>query len=130
LNSETILLSAIIPIEVAHRLFNVHEKRKALNIDRVEELLSSIISLENIQLIDIDSRLVMDAIKLLKKYHSSGIGGRDSLILASMDRKQVTTILTHDKNLLGLNHLHRIDPVFDPPLKLKIGENFNPKEFK
>ena len=91
---------------------------------------SQIITLENCQIIEINSKLMVDTINLLRKYRTFGIGGRDALILAYMESKQVKTILTHDKNILSLNQYNRIDPVFDPPLERKIGQKFDRQEFK
>lgn len=130
LSTETIVLSAIIPLEVAHNLFKMANTTKTLDKVQIEELLLSLISLENCQLIEIDQILVFDAIKKLKQYISKGIGGRDALIISTMERLQVQSIATHDKNLLSLKEFHRIDPVFDPPLELEIGSEFDIEEFK
>jgi predicted nucleic acid-binding protein len=125
---EEIVLSAIIPIEVGHHLFRLTEFKKKLEKDIVEDLILSLISSENCQLIEIDAILLVDAIQKLKKFSAMGIGGRDVLILATMDRLKVSTIATHDKNILALKEYRRIDPVFDPPLKLEIGEKFDEKD--
>lgn len=130
LSSETIVLSAIIPLEVAHNLFKMALVTKTLDTTQIEELLLSLISLENCQLIEVDQILIFDAIKHLKQYISKGIGGRDALILSTMERLQIQSVATHDKNLLSLKELHRIDPVFDPPLELEIGSEFDNEEFK
>lgn len=125
---EKIVLSAIIPIEVGHHLFRLTELKKKLEKDIVEDLILSLISSENCQLIEIDAILLVAAIQKLKKFSAMGIGGRDVLILATMDRLKVSTIATHDKNILALKEYRRIDPVFDPPLKLEIGEKFDEKD--
>ncbi len=96
--------------------------------DIVEDLILSLISSENCQLIEIDAILLVDAIQKLKKFSAMGIGGRDVLILATMDRLKVSTIATHDKNILALKEYRRIDPVLNPPLKLEIGEKFDEKD--
>lgn len=126
---EVIILSSIIPIEIAHNLFSIHEKNKELNKTQVEEILLSLISLENCQLIDIDQNLIIEVINILKKYRTIGIGGRDALIIATMERMEIQTIATHDKNILSLKKFRRIDPVFDPPLILEIGEVFDSLDF-
>ena len=123
---ENIILSAIIPIEVAHHLYKI----KDLSKETVEDLILSLISSKNCQLIEIDAILLVDVIQKMKKYSALGIGGRDTLILASMDRLKVSTIATHDKNVLALKNYKRIDPVFDPPLILEIDDDFNNKDFQ
>lgn len=124
--SEQIVLSSIIPIEVAHNLFKMSELDK----NAIEQLIISFISLDNCQLIDINQALILEALNFLKKLASRGIGGRDALILATMNKYQIETILTHDKNLLSIRELSRIDPVFNPPLKLQPGEEFDLEIFK
>lgn len=128
--NEQILLSSIIPLEVAHNLFKLKIKNKDLDEEQVEEMLLSLISLENCHLIDVDQFLILQSIKILKKNVSLGIGGRDALILATMEHSNVKTIASHDKNILTLKRLKRIDPVFHPPLILEVGEDLNFPDFK
>ena len=127
---EEIILSTIIPMEVAHNLFKLAQENKDMDRDKTEEILLSMVSLENCQLVEVDQLLIITAIKKLKKYVSMGIGGRDSIILASMERLNMRNIATHDKNILFLKDLKRIDPTFSPPLILNIGEEFNYQDFK
>lgn len=127
---EDIILSAIIPIETGHYLYKVADLSKDLDKETIEDLILALISTENCQIIDIDAILLVDVIQKMMKYSPLGIGGRDTLILATMDRLKVSTIATHDKNILKLKKYKRIDPVFDPPLILEIDEEFNEKNFK
>ena len=119
-------MSSIIPIEVAHNLFKVAELDK----DQIEQIIISFISLDNCQLIEIDQMLILEALKILKTFSTIRIGGRDALILATMEKFQLNTIVTHDKNLLALTELKRIDPVFKPPMLLEPEEAFNSEKFK
>ena len=124
--TKQIIMSSIIPIEVAHNLFKVAELDK----DQIEQIIISFISLDNCQLIEIDQMLIFEALKILKTFAPIGIGGRDALILATMEKFQLKTIVTHDKNLLALTELKRIDPVFKPPMLLEPEEDFNSEKFK
>ncbi len=128
--NEEIILNAIIPIEVAHHLYKIAKNSKDLDKDTIEDLLLSLISSNNCQIIEIDAVLLVDVIHKMKNYSILGIGGRDTLILATMDRVKVLTIYTHDKNILTLQNYKRIDPVFDPPLILEINEKFNEQVFR
>ncbi|MBA7637858.1 hypothetical protein ES703_45507 [subsurface metagenome] len=103
---------------------------KDLDKATVEDLILSLISSENCKLIDIDAILLVDVIQKMKIFSPMGIGGRDTLILATMDRLKVSTIATHDKNILTLKSYRRIDPVFEPPLILEIGEDLNNQNFQ
>ncbi len=127
---ENIVLTAIIPIEVGHHLYKLADLRKDLDKETIEDLILALISTENCQIIDIDSILLLDVIQKMKDYSLHGIGGRDTLILATMDRLKVSTIATHDKNILELKNYKRIDPVFYPPLILEIDEEFDNQVFK
>lgn len=127
---EDIILSAIIPIEVGHHLYKMANLSKDLDKETIEDLLFALILTENCQIIDIDGILLVDVIQKMKKYSSLRIGGRDTLILATMDRLKVSIIATHDKNILALKKYKRIDPVFDPPLILEIDEKFDNQDFQ
>ena len=127
---EDIILSSIIPIEVGDHLYKIANLSNNLDKDTIEELILALISTENCQIIDIDAILLVDVIQKMKNYSSLRIGGRDTLILATMDRFKVSTIATHDKNILALKKYKRIDPVFDPPLILEIDEDLDNQEFK
>lgn len=122
---EQIMLSAIVPLEVSHNLYAVPKLDKK----STESLILKWISQENITFVSIDNQLMLLALELLKSNRDKGVGGRDCLILASMLVKDVETIVTHDKNLLRMSSLHRIDPVFNPPLILKKGEVFDESKF-
>jgi len=129
---EEIILSAIIPIEIGHHLFKLTDININNDLDKetVEDLILSLISIESCKIVDIDAILLVDVIQKMKTYSPMGIGGRDTLILATMDRLKVSTIATHDKNILALSSYRRIDPVFDPPLILEIDEDFNNQNFQ
>ncbi|MBD3196997.1 MAG: PIN domain-containing protein [Candidatus Lokiarchaeota archaeon] len=127
---EKIILSSIIPIEIGHNLYRLAYLRKDLDNYRVQNLLLAILSTENYQIVDIDGVLLVNTIQKMNKLTSLGIGGRDALILETMDRFNVSTIATHDKNILKLNKYKRIDPVFESPLILEKYEEFNEQIFK
>lgn len=127
---EDIILSSIIPIEVGLNLYRTADLRKELDKETIEELLLSLISTENCQIVEVDELLLVDVIQKMKDYSQLGIGGRDTLILSTMDRLKVSAIATHDKNILKLKKYKRIDPVFKPPLVLDIDEEFDNKDFK
>jgi predicted nucleic acid-binding protein len=127
---EDIILNSIIPIEVGHLLYKRADLSKELDKETIEDLLLALISNESCQIIDVDAILLVDVIQKMKKYSPLGIGGRDTLILATMDRLKVSTIATHDKNILALKNYKRIDPVFETPLILEIDEDFDNQDFQ
>ena len=121
METEVVLLSTIIPLEVSHNLYAIP------NLDKfsTENLILKWVTQENILFVPVDNDVMLLELEILKSNRSKGVGGRDCLILASMLAKDVETIVTHDKNLLRITSLHRIDPVFDPPLILNKGEEFD-----
>jgi len=127
---EKIILSSIIPIEVGHNLYRTADLRKDLDKETIENLLLALISTENFQIVEVDELLLVDVIQKMKDHSQLGIGGRDTLILSTMDRLKVSTIATHDKSILKLKKYKRIDPVFKSPLILEINEEFDEKNYK
>lgn len=117
---EEISLSVIIPMEVAHRLYRIKKLSKS-NLDR---LLLKWITKENINIMSADNQILLISLELMKKYQDEGIGGRDCLILATMYANEIDTLITHDKNLLKIMNVKRIDPVESPPLVLHINQEF------
>ncbi len=125
LANEQIMLSTIIPLEVSHNLYAVPKLDKI----STEKLILKWVTQENITFVPVDTDIMLIALELLKSNRSKGVGGRDCLILASMLSKDVETIVTNDKNLLRITSLLRIDPVFDPPLILNKGKEFDESKF-
>jgi predicted nucleic acid-binding protein len=115
---DDIILSTIIPLEVLHAI----SKKLQTNYTLAYNAVLAIVGLQNVNVIDFDSRLLLKSMEVLGKYRTFGIGGRDASILAAMDDQNVNRIATHDKNILSITDYQRIDPVFTPPLILKVGE--------
>ncbi|MBN2156757.1 MAG: PIN domain-containing protein [Candidatus Lokiarchaeota archaeon] len=120
LQNEIIVLSTIIPLEVSHNLYAIPK----ISRDDVEELILKWITQENIRMVEVDQHNMLIALELMKTNRNRGIGGRDCLILASMLTQDVQMLVTNDKNLLRIQSLQRMNPVFDPPLILNKGEKF------
>jgi predicted nucleic acid-binding protein len=123
---EKILITTIIPLEVAHNFFRNEE----IDPEKAYEIITNTFHLQNLEIKEVSMALMEEALKILAKNRKKGIGGRDAIILATLEQEQVDTIITHDKNLLELKNLRRIDPVFNPPLLLETGEKFDQTEFK
>ncbi len=126
LSKEKILINTIIPLEIAHSFF----RNEQINAEKAYEIITSTFHLENMEIKEITLTLMEVALKIVEKNRNKGIGGRDALILATMEQEQVNTLVTHDKNLLELLNVRRIDQVFNPPLLLEVGEKFDQIEFK
>jgi len=118
IETDKILISTIIAMEVIHNLRRVAR----LPANLVYEYVLRMITLKNILTESLDLALVQESMEVLEEYYEYGIGGRDATILASMRRRRVKRIATHDRNLLSIVDIERVDPTVDPPLIAKIGE--------
>jgi predicted nucleic acid-binding protein len=118
--TEEIGLSIIIPIEVAHHLFAL----KDIDKESILDFMNSIIGAKNIHIFPFQEIDLMETLVQLKKIRMTGIGGRDMMILVTMSKNGIDTIVTHDKNLLAQSKFKRIDPVTHPPLVLQVGEKY------
>jgi predicted nucleic acid-binding protein len=117
---EEIGLSIIIPIEVAHHLFAI----KNIDKDSIMDFMNSIIGAKNIHIFSFQEIDLMETLVQLKKVRMTGIGGRDMMILVTMEKNGIDTLVTHDKNLLAQSKYKRVDPVMNPPLVLQVGEKY------
>ncbi|MEX2725734.1 MAG: type II toxin-antitoxin system VapC family toxin [Candidatus Sigynarchaeum springense] len=126
LDHETILLAAIIPMEIAHCLFAIKDEKTKILKEKASDFIENLVLAENCVFVDVDQPLVIEALHLLEELRGLGIGGRDTLIIASMQRHGIDCIATHDKNMLKLTRFRRIDPAVSPPLNLAIGDEYVP----
>ena len=122
---EKIISNPVIPVEVAHSFF----ANTKLQIDDSYDLVISLFNFENIEIKDFDIENLFDCLKILANFRTQGIGGRDAMILATMKKYYIPTLVTYVKNLLRLTELNRIDPIFNPPLVLEIGNEFDERMY-
>ncbi len=84
---DRIIINTIIPLEVLHAL----SKNPSVEYTLAYNAASSIIALNNIKIIALDSRLMKETLTTFGKYRHSGIGIRDASILTTMLDKGVST---------------------------------------
>ncbi len=53
----------------------------------------------------------LNSLDILTEEHQTGIGGRDSTILASMEEKDVEKLVTHDQAFKKIDEIEVVDPV-------------------
>lgn len=119
IDSEEILVNTIIVMEVVHNL----RRRARLPPQLVYDYVLKMLALENSTTDPFDRNLLHDSMHVFEKYYGYGIGGRDATILATMLRRNVRTIATHDKNMLKITDFRRIDPTHHPPKIFDIGQH-------
>lgn len=101
---EGVLINTVVAIEVAH--FLVKNLGPVLGREKFDTFMGFPLAVD-----ELDSELVRAAVGELCKYSHLGIGGRDATLLASMRRRRVERIMTHDEALKRVPDLKAIDPI-------------------
>lgn len=105
---EGILLSLTSLLEVAH-YFRILGEAELLSI------MDKLRNLTTLNLVELNTGTADEALRILGRYADIGIGGRDAVILATMQLHGVKRILTHDKDFRNVKGIRVIDPI---PAKL------------
>lgn len=124
LDKFSLRVSIIIPLEVIHNL----TKDPRVEFEIPFSYVNDILSLENIEVIDLKLINFRTIANNLASLRHLGIGGRDAAILSVL--REGETIITHDKNLLMHTTYRRINPYFDPPIIIEVNKKFDLKKFK
>lgn len=101
---EGIVLNVVTLMEVAHYLRHLPAEDFRVRLDMIENLTT-------LKLISLDTQLAKAAFEELIRHAKTGIGGRDSVILATMNMTGVKRIATHDKDFTTIEGLEVIDPI-------------------
>lgn len=101
---EGIVINYVTLMEVAHYL-------RHLDRNEFKDRMDTVKALSTLTLIDLGAQIVDLALDLLVKHASMGIGGRDSIILATMQLKGIRKILTHDDAFKNLKRVRVIDSI-------------------
>ena len=105
---EGIVLNLVTLMEVAHYF-------RSLPKDSFRKKLRIIQNLVTLTLVDLDRDLAETAFEQFIEYARIGIGGRDSVILATMRVTATRKITTHDEVFKRIEGLEVIDPI--PPTR-------------
>lgn len=101
---EGILLSLLSLLEVAHYFRNLGETELLSRMDKLRNLTT-------LTLAELDSATANEALRILGKYSSVGIGGRDAAVLATMKLHGVKRILTHDRDFRRVKGISVVDSI-------------------
>ncbi|RLI32652.1 hypothetical protein DRO51_01290 [Candidatus Bathyarchaeota archaeon] len=101
---EGIVLNTITVVEIAH-YFRHMPKRE------FKERMERILGLSTLTLAELDLEILKTALDILAEYANMGIGGRDSIILATMKNKSIKKILTHDKTFKKIRGIEVVDTI-------------------
>ena len=115
---EKIMINTVIVMEIVHNLRRVAK----LPAEDVYEYVFRTLTLRNLMIDALDFDTLNESIIAFEDFFSHGIGGRDATILASMRKHGISRLATHDRNLLSVIDVERVDPTYDPPHIFKRGE--------
>ena len=101
---EGTLINTVVAMEVAH--FLVKNLGPVLGKEKFDIFMGFPLEVD-----ELDLELVKAAMNELCKYSHLGVGGRDAALLASMQRKHVDKLMTHDEALKRVPDVKAIDPV-------------------
>jgi len=87
--STSVVMNYVTLFEVAHYMRNLPK-------NEFSEMLGKIQDLSTLSMKDLDSQSARLGLELLPEYSSKGLGGRDCIILATMQLTNTKRILTHD----------------------------------
>ncbi len=104
MGEETVSIPVIVFMESYHALVRAYKFGES----KVKEILIAIIDSENISILNITVSTIILAFEIAEKYK---IGGRDSLIGASLLENNIKEIYSHDNDFDKIKKLIRIDPV-------------------
>jgi len=101
---EGVMVNTVVLMEVAH--FLIKNLGPVIGREKLDIFLSFPMKVEELTV-----DLVKDAADDLSKYSHLGIGGRDATLLASMRRRGVRKIMTHDEAFKRVPEINVLDPV-------------------
>jgi len=107
--SKPLFLPTVLQVEVLHYVTN--------QLDSGHRILDTFLAGEDVAVADLTADDVERASDLLAAHEPAGIGGRDASVLATMQRRDVSRLWTHDEALLRmgdrLDWLDVTDPVVE-----------------
>jgi predicted nucleic acid-binding protein len=101
---EGVLINTVVVIEVAH--FLIKNLGPVLGREKLDVFLGFPMQVDELTL-----NLAREATDELSKYSHLGVGGRDATLLASMRRRGVTKLMTHDEALKRVPSIEIFDPI-------------------
>ncbi len=96
--------STVVLIELAHYFRTLPRDEFRKRIDRVRHL-------ETLQIVELDKDLLDVSLLLLAEHSGRGIGGRDSTILAAMERLEIDSLMSHGNAFKGIKSIQVVDPI-------------------
>jgi uncharacterized protein len=109
LSSQELFCNTIVVMEIAHYLVRHFGEKEA------SKKIESFVNLRNLKILDFDTKTMAESLTNLITYgYSTGLGGRDATIIASMNSQGIKALITHNEVFKRLSEklgLNIIDPV-------------------
>ena len=103
-SDEDIHINTVVLMEVGHFLVkNLGGIKGKKNLKKMMEFQFSIT--------DLTYDLTTDSLDILAEEHQTGIGGRDSTIIATMKEKSIDKLVTHDQSFKKVDGIEVKDPI-------------------
>ena len=99
-----IILNLATLIEVAHYFRGLEKCDLSSRMDKLRNL-------RTLTLVELDLATADKAVRLLARYGKAGVGGRDAVVLATMQLHEVKRILTHDRDFRKVKGITVIDTI-------------------
>lgn len=103
-SEKDLYINAVVLIEVGHFLV------KNLGGIKGKKKLNQMLEF-SFKISELNYPTTLNSLDILAEEHQTGIGGRDSTILASMEEKGVEKLVTHDQAFKKIDGIEVIDPV-------------------
>lgn len=109
LSNQEIACNTIVVLEIAHFLVRHFEEMDA------KKKIEHFVNLRNLRIFDFNAKLMAESLESLLNYsYSSGLGGRDSTIVATVASQDIESLMTHDsvfKRMSGTIKCKILDPI-------------------
>ena len=97
-----ILMNYVTLVEIGHYLRTLPHAEFAPKVEMI-------LNLSTLRLIALDDAIARSAMDLLPRYSSKGLGGRDCVIIATMQAHGLKEVLTHDVAFTRIDGVRVID---------------------
>ena len=104
LGKKEIVMNSLVIMEISHYLIKNLGSVKGR--EKTEQLLEFPFIVE-----DFNYDLLLNSIEMISHYTHTGIGGRDSTILATMKKLGIKQLVTHDKAFKKIDFIEVVDPI-------------------
>lgn len=105
-SDQEIHINTVVLMEVGHFLV------KNLGGDKGKAMVDKMLN-QSLGVTELSYKRTRESLEVLKEEHQTGIGGRDSTIIASMREEKIDKLMTHDQAFKKIDGIDVLDPIND-----------------